>query len=213
MRDVTLGLGLGWPLPSLTLALSYHPTAAACPRAWAVGGEELDHLRGLPRPPPKPKRKPKPKVSARTPRPWPGGRSASRTTSSRHAHSCRYAWFGLGSNPNPQPTLTLDPNPNPNPNPDPHPNPSPSPNPKQAWGITVHAAQGLTIDRLQVDLGRIFADGQVYLAPTHPYYNNNYYYYYYYSPLAAHYLLLTTHSSLDCSPLTRLAPPRPPSKA
>ena len=35
-----------------------------------------------------------------------------------------------------------------------------------AWGMTVHAAQGLTIDRLQVDLGRVFADGQAYLAPT-----------------------------------------------
>ena len=36
-----------------------------------------------------------------------------------------------------------------------------------AWGMTVHAAQGLTIDRLQVDLGRVFADGQAHLAPSH----------------------------------------------
>ena len=87
VRDVTLGLGLGLPSPSLTLTLSYHLTAAACPRAWAVGGEELDHLRGLTRPPPKPKRKPKPKVSARTPRPWPqvGDRPAEQHRRVTHA--------------------------------------------------------------------------------------------------------------------------------
>ena len=33
-----------------------------------------------------------------------------------------------------------------------------------AWGITVHSAQGLTIDRLQVDLGQVFSAGQAYVA-------------------------------------------------
>ena len=33
-----------------------------------------------------------------------------------------------------------------------------------AYGITMHAAQGLTIDRLQVDLSRVFAPGQAYVA-------------------------------------------------
>ena len=53
-----------------------------------------------------------------------------------------------------------------------------------AWGMTVHAAQGLTIDRLQVDLGRIFADGQACLARTP------------YSLLTTYFLLLTTRYSL-----------------
>ena len=53
-----------------------------------------------------------------------------------------------------------------------------------AWGMTVHAAQGLTIDRLQVDLGRVFADGQACLAPTHS------------SLLTTYFLLLTTRYSL-----------------
>ena len=33
-----------------------------------------------------------------------------------------------------------------------------------AYGITMHAAQGLTIDRLQVDLSRVFTPGQAYVA-------------------------------------------------
>ena len=60
-----------------------------------------------------------------------------------------------------------------------------------AWGMTVHAAQGLTIDRLQVDLGRVFADGQACLAPTHSLLLATHY-----SLLTTHYSLLTTHYSL-----------------
>ena len=33
-----------------------------------------------------------------------------------------------------------------------------------AWGITIHKSQGLTFDKVIVDAGRSFADGQIYVA-------------------------------------------------
>ena len=33
-----------------------------------------------------------------------------------------------------------------------------------AWALTVHRSQGMTLDRVIVDLGRAFAEGQVYVA-------------------------------------------------